>query len=84
LNLAILFHFVENKIQIKRNKTSLSKCSLTELWSKGMIRESVKVVKDVSLSNFVHTKTNLFADAFLKFVLEFLENTNIKRLDKMC
>jgi hypothetical protein len=49
-----------------------------------MIGESVKIVKEVGFSNFIYIKKNLFADVFLKFVLELLENTNIKRLDKMC
>ena len=84
MNSAVLLYFVKNKVQIKRNKASLSKCGLAELWSKRTAGEGIKVVKEISLSDFVRAEKDLFADAFLKFVLEFLENTDIKRLDEMC
>jgi hypothetical protein len=79
-----LLHFVENKVRIERNKAGLSKCGLTKLWSKRTAGEGVEVVKEVGLSNFIRAEKDLFTDAFLKFVLEFLENANIKRLDEMC
>jgi len=48
-----------------------------------MTREGIKVVKEVSLSDFVRTEKDLFVDTFLEFILEFLENADVKRLDEI-